>query len=214
MKTLCHEWFPIKYPDTWYEDITSTNKFYTLAACINNAIIGLLVAEIKPCIRCHAEDRGLLCDGQQSDRVAYILSLGVVRQHRRHGIATALLTRLIGELAMNPLLEDVRAVYLHVLTTNTAAIVFYQKSHFVRHKFLPLYYSIYSSSSDGYSYVRYINGGRPPYNFFDLFRWFFSATGSIFSCKRIFRLKGNIVHGLVQSLLSKSTRNKCDIYTC
>lgn len=186
-----------------------------MAACYNNQIIGLLVAEIKPYLRCNAEDRGLLCDGQQNDRVAYILSLGVVRNYRRHHIATALLNRLLSELTINPLLEDVRAVYLHVLTTNTAAIIFYQKSNFRRHKYLPLYYSIYSSSSDGYSYVLYINGGRPPYTFFDLARWVFIASTSMFSCKSLIRFKTNFMHGLVQSFFgSKNSRNKCDIYTC
>ena len=28
VKRLCKEWFPIEYPDVWYTDITSNNKFY------------------------------------------------------------------------------------------------------------------------------------------------------------------------------------------
>ena len=28
VKRLCREWFPIEYPDVWYTDITSNNKFY------------------------------------------------------------------------------------------------------------------------------------------------------------------------------------------
>lgn len=175
------------------------------------------MAEIKPYFRCNAEDRGLLCDSQQGDRVAYILSLGVVHNYRRHHIATALLNRLLDELTINPVLEDVRAVYLHVLTTNTAAIIFYQKSNFRRHKYLPMYYSIYSSSSDGYSYVLYVNGGRPPYTFYDFARWVFVASVSMFSCKPLVRFKTNFVQGLVRSFFgsrSKSNRNKGDIYKC
>ena len=38
--------------------------------------------------------------------------------------------------------RDVRAVYLHVLTTNNAAITFYEHRGFKPHLFLPYYYNI------------------------------------------------------------------------
>ena len=167
-----------RYPDSWYEDITGSNKFYTLVATVGDVkdtIIGLLVAEIKPYARCNHEDIGLLVEGSTSSsstsntasstsspRVAYILTLGVVGQWRRHGVATLLLSKLTESLTANPMLEDVKAVYLHVLTTNTAAIHFYEKMAFRRHRFLPLYYLINSAAADGYCYALYINGGRPP----------------------------------------------------
>lgn len=158
-------------------------------ATVDEAIIGLLVAEIKPYAKCNHEDAGgLLGEGEDghsystsksnfnvsndstdkgsrggsSPRVAYILTLGVVGHWRRHGVATILLARLSDNLTANPMLEDVKALYLHVLTTNTAAIHFYEKMAFRRHRFLPLYYLINSSAADGYCYARYINGGRPP----------------------------------------------------
>ncbi|KAL1774797.1 N-alpha-acetyltransferase 60 isoform X2, partial [Sigmodon hispidus] len=31
MKHLCGDWFPIEYPDSWYPDITSNKKFFSLA---------------------------------------------------------------------------------------------------------------------------------------------------------------------------------------
>ena len=121
------------------------------------------MAEIKPYSKCNYEDFGLLCKSiERTSRVAYILTIGVVGQWRRHGIATILLHKLTENLTANPILEDCKAIYLHVLTTNTAAIHFYEKSHFKRHKFLPLYYLINSAACDGYCYVRYINGGQPP----------------------------------------------------
>lgn len=48
VRTLCQDWFPIDYPLSWYEDITSSSRFFSLAAVYNLAIIGLIVAEIKP----------------------------------------------------------------------------------------------------------------------------------------------------------------------
>lgn len=47
VKTLCQDWFPIDYPMSWYEDITSSTRFYALAAVYNFTIIGLIVAEIR-----------------------------------------------------------------------------------------------------------------------------------------------------------------------
>lgn len=52
---LCQEWFPIDYPLQWYEDITSSNRFFALAAIYNLAIIGLIVSEIKPYARLNKE---------------------------------------------------------------------------------------------------------------------------------------------------------------
>lgn len=48
VRELCQDWFPVDYPNTWYEDITSSSRFYSLAAVYNGVIIGLIVAEIKP----------------------------------------------------------------------------------------------------------------------------------------------------------------------
>jgi len=55
-------------------------------------------------------------------------------------------------------------VYLHVLATNLIAIRFYEKRRFQAHSFLPYYYSIQGKPQDGYLYVLYINGGKPPWS--------------------------------------------------
>lgn len=55
MRTLCQDWFPIDYPLSWYEDITSSTRFFALAAVYNLTIIGLIVAEIKPYTRLNKE---------------------------------------------------------------------------------------------------------------------------------------------------------------
>ena len=47
IKRLCKEWFPIDYPDAWYNDITSNPKFYSVACVFHCRIIGIVVAEIK-----------------------------------------------------------------------------------------------------------------------------------------------------------------------
>jgi hypothetical protein len=57
-----------------------------------------------------------------------------------------------------------KAAYLHVLSTNQTAIRFYERRNFGAHSYLPYYYSIQGKPRDGYSYVLYINGGKPPWS--------------------------------------------------
>ena len=58
-------------------------------------------------------------------QVGYILSLGVASSYRKQGIASLLLDQLISHLNSN-YCNTVKALYLHVLTTNTQAIHFYE----------------------------------------------------------------------------------------
>ena len=67
---------------------------------------------------------------------------GVVKGFRKQGIASFLLENLIAHLTTGENSHDVKAVYLHVLTTNNAAITFYEHRGFRPHLFLPYYYAI------------------------------------------------------------------------
>ncbi len=168
VKRLCKEWFPIDYPDAWYNDITSSAKFFSVACVLHGRIIGLVVAEIRDFGKLPKEDSELLAATfGPSTKVAYVLSLGVVRELRNNGVASLLLGNLISHLTSDGGggYEDsaVRAVYLHVLTTNSQAISFYENRGFSPHLFLPYYYNIKGRRRDGFTYVRYLNGGHPPW---------------------------------------------------
>lgn len=97
-----------------------------MAAVFNQEIIGLIVAEIKPYSSLHEEDKGILAKSLADCDIAYILSLGVLKEYRRNGIASLLLDSLLQNL-LTPEKKKVKAVFLHVLTTNTAAIMFYEQ---------------------------------------------------------------------------------------
>lgn len=171
VRSLCQDWFPIEYPFYWYEEITSSNsRFYSLAAVYNHTIIGLIVAEIKPYECLHEEDAGILAKSFAEADVAYILSLGVLKQYRRNGVASLLLDSLIKHVTM-PERKKVKAVFLHVLTTNSAAIMFYERRKFRLHSFLPYYYSIKGRCKDGFMYVLYVNGGQPPWTLYDYIKF-------------------------------------------
>ncbi|KAE8746988.1 hypothetical protein FOCC_FOCC006243 [Frankliniella occidentalis] len=163
VQALCSDWFPIIYPYYWYEEITSNPRFYSLAAVYDGVIIGLIVAEIKAFSELNKEDEDILAPTFGKDTlVAYLLSLGVSQSHRRNGIASVLLDNLISHLTSvdNP---HCKALFLHVLTTNSPAIHFYQRHQFKLHAFLPYYYYINGKSKDGFTYVLYVNGGHPPW---------------------------------------------------
>ena len=77
VKRLCREWFPIEYPDSWYSDITSNNKFYAVACVLRGQIIGLVVAEIKDAFKLPKEDSSILAPTfRNGTKIGYILSLG------------------------------------------------------------------------------------------------------------------------------------------
>lgn len=112
---------------SWYVDITSSNRFYALCAVYNFTIIGLIVAEIKAFSKLNKEDKGILAEwmGREAE-VGYILSLGVHKKHRRNGIGSLLLDSLINHLTTAER-HKVKAIFLHVLSTNQPAILFYEK---------------------------------------------------------------------------------------
>ncbi|KAK2714463.1 hypothetical protein QYM36_008871 [Artemia franciscana] len=130
VKALCKLWFPLDYPNTWYNDVLSNPQFFSLAACHSNNIIGLIVAEIKEASRVNEEDSSLLDYGLiYNADVAYILALGVMEEYRRCGIASLLLDTFLRHLTAQEM-KKVKVVYLHVLATNDKALRFYEKRNF------------------------------------------------------------------------------------
>jgi len=96
----------------------------------------------------------------------------------------------IGSLLMDSLLTEVKgkekscikAVYLHVLCSNLRAIQFYERRDFVLHKRISGYYNINKKIEDGYCYVRYINGGQPPWSVTDYMKHVTSMLTKFNSC--------------------------------
>jgi ribosomal protein S18 acetylase RimI-like enzyme len=153
-----------------------------------NRIIGILVAEIKLKKVTDRDDYILLSSKHhENTQITYILSLGVFKDYRRLGIGICSFIHFF-EIAYNLRLSfyflsilasmlldtlmaylknetDCKAIYLHVLWSNTNAIRFYEKRNFQRRIFLPKYYTIQGQFQDGYCYVLYTNNGQPPMSF-------------------------------------------------
>uniref|UniRef100_K7GGW7 N-alpha-acetyltransferase 60 n=1 Tax=Pelodiscus sinensis TaxID=13735 RepID=K7GGW7_PELSI len=204
VKQLCGDWFPIEYPDSWYQDITSNKKFFSLGATYRGTIVGMIVAEIKSRTKVHKEDGDILASNFPVDtQVAYILSLGVVKEFRKHGIGSLLLESLKDHISTTAQ-DHCKAIYLHVLTTNNTAINFYENRDFRQHHYLPYYYSIRGVLKDGFTYVLYINGGHPPWTILlrltDYLQHIGSTLASLSPCSiphRIYRQAQSLLRSLL-----------------
>lgn len=174
MMELHSEWFPVVYHDSFYQKSTN-GEIFTLAATTrterdegtdNDEIIGMVTMSTK--CEHHAndikhvlgDDCAVLCEGSGS--LAYILTLGVVDECRRKGIARRLLKRLISQVEQMP---HVQALYLHVVPYNGAAVHLYESMGFLRVATFETFYQIHGQPYGSYLYALYLNGARPP------FRW-------------------------------------------
>ncbi|KAL1423412.1 hypothetical protein MTO96_021167 [Rhipicephalus appendiculatus] len=170
VRRLCTDWFPIEYPDSWYHDITSNPRFFALAAMYGGSHHWPHCCRKQGAVPVQPRRRGApgrklpaRCTGCLHSHPGGCPVLAV-RECRRNGIATLLLDSLLAHLSQQqPQSGACKAVYLHVLASNTCAIQFYERRRFRPHAFLPLYYSVRGTPRDGYSYVLYINGGHPPW---------------------------------------------------
>uniref|UniRef100_A0A3B3TYP9 N-alpha-acetyltransferase 60 n=1 Tax=Poecilia latipinna TaxID=48699 RepID=A0A3B3TYP9_9TELE len=180
VKLLCGDWFPIEYPDSWYQDITSNKKFFSLAATFRGNIVGMIVAEIKSRTKVHKE-------------VTLWLSLFP------SDLPGSLLLDSLKEHISTTAQDHCKAIYLHVLTTNNTAIHFYENRDFRQHHYLPYYYSIRGVLKDGFTYVLYINGGHPPWTILYPFH-IGSTLASLSPCsipQRLYRQAQSLLRSLL-----------------
>ena len=212
LKSLCGDWFPVNYPDSWYHAITTNPKYDSFAATVDGQIIAILVSETKSLASVNKEDHHILSADHPLDStmVTYILSIGVDRSYRRMGVASYMIRELVKHCkAMHDAgLSAPRAIYLHVLCTNHAAIRFYERHGFELLHFLRDYYIIDNEKSSGYSYVRYVNGGRGPLTWYECVQQTFCGFAVVYttSCSFLGNFIFNLLHRL-KSITSKGGRD-------
>eukprot|EP00933_Yihiella_yeosuensis_P039413 TRINITY_DN33415_c0_g1_i1.p1 TRINITY_DN33415_c0_g1~~TRINITY_DN33415_c0_g1_i1.p1 ORF type:complete len:325 (+),score=73.35 TRINITY_DN33415_c0_g1_i1:105-1079(+) len=118
----------------------------------------VLGADCEAICRRHGVDAE---EGQASGSIAYILTLGVAEGFRRRGLAKQLLKRSIAHVDQN--MPKIQAIYLHVVTYNTAAIQLYEATNFQRLEHFPSFYLLQGSYYDSFLYALYLHGASPPW---------------------------------------------------
>lgn len=162
---LCAASFPIQYPDCWFQEVVS-GELISVGLFCDTKLVAMMVAELKTILHCNPEDRDIIADS--GAHVVYMLSLAVAHPYRRLGLASRLLRHLLDTVVNCPPYPN--AVFLHVLSTNSPAIKFYESHGFVHHTTLLDYYRLKSQYGDACTYVLYTNGSRPPFSFIDVCR--------------------------------------------
>ena len=154
----------MRYPDSMYGSIGISIK--SIGAYLNleqynsknpPLLIGMILFTIAP-----NTDNSYLSFTyfMQKTNSAYIISLGVVKELRGHGIATNLIQKCIQKCEkdkLHPLFLS-----LHVATYNIEAILLYERLRFKRTKIVKDYYLIDNQYYDSYLYMIYINNASEP----------------------------------------------------
>mmetsp|Transcript_61173 Transcript_61173/g.162558 ORF Transcript_61173/g.162558 Transcript_61173/m.162558 type:complete len:198 (-) Transcript_61173:136-729(-) len=116
LKKLNSATFPVHYKDKFYQDLLGWLDYSRLGYYAD-----ILVGSV--CCRLEARVEG--------GKTLYVMTLSVLKAYQRHGMASQLL-RWAVERAEGPDgdADDVRELYLHVQTSNEAAISFYKSFGF------------------------------------------------------------------------------------
>ena len=149
VQELHNEWFPVSYKDEFYDElvhermVNTGEKLFTCAVVYHeddcaeseqdeDYIIACVVGSLLDVARLDKDTVSLLVSDQfQYKRVFYIMTLGTVTEFRNARLATTLVEKCI-RIVEND--EQCGALYLHVITFNTAAIRFYERLGFYRVK--------------------------------------------------------------------------------
>jgi len=135
LQSAHYEMFPVDYEESFFQRVaTGQDGLQNLMAVNrdsqgNEAIIGFITARAFRLYECDPVDRALLGLGHRlldHDTVFYILTLGVSPPFRKRGIGAKLVQWVIQHAQET----CCRAIYLHVIDYNHAAMALYRREHF------------------------------------------------------------------------------------
>jgi ribosomal protein S18 acetylase RimI-like enzyme len=196
VQELHNEWFPVSYKDEFYDElvhermVNTGEKLFTCAAVYHqddcaeseqdeDYIIACIVGSLLDVARLDKDTASLLVsDPFQYKRVFYIMTLGTVTEFRHARLATTLVEKCIRVVEND---DQCGALYLHVITFNTAAITFYERLGFYRVKEIENYYRIDGKLYSCYLYARYFNGNRGHWDVYYVMRKMLSSVWQTFT---------------------------------
>ncbi|CAH0474682.1 unnamed protein product [Peronospora belbahrii] len=117
--------FPVRYNQALYNEVVSFRPGYAQLVCIGGDAIGAIGCRLEPV---DERPKGL--------KRTYIMTFGVVENYRRARIGS----RLLEEVIAQSIQDGVVQVYLHIQTSNIAALQFYRSHGFEATQILRNYY--------------------------------------------------------------------------
>ncbi|KAG7375573.1 hypothetical protein PHYPSEUDO_000603 [Phytophthora pseudosyringae] len=117
--------FPVRYNLAFYKEVVSSPPGYAQLACVGGYAVGAICCRREP-----------VGEGPVGLERTYIMTLGVMETYRRARIGSRLLEGVIAQSVKDGVVQ----VYLHVQTSNTAALRFYLAHGFEATQILHNYY--------------------------------------------------------------------------
>lgn len=156
LRELYDSSFPIKYGEAFYDAVEarrySGNKLLSVVA--RDEATGLVVGAATACLQ-DAGTQPYVLTPQGSWRPSYLLTLAVVPEWRRFGVASALVDAVKEWSRADP---TCGALYLHVIHYNEAAIHLYERLGFTKVKREIDFYPIDGATFDAFLYADWLNG--------------------------------------------------------
>eukprot|EP00923_Selenidium_pygospionis_P004733 GHVN01007834.1.p1 GENE.GHVN01007834.1~~GHVN01007834.1.p1 ORF type:complete len:254 (-),score=49.46 GHVN01007834.1:69-764(-) len=158
MKKLFHASFPVGYGSRFYEDALKDLEFTTLGLSYDvlvGAVCGKVITPSEMSNASQVMQLSLKTPPKSDPNTlkVYIKSLCTLAPYRGFGIASQLVVWLLNKATER---GDIAEVYLHVQTTNTAAISFYKRFGFSITDTIPDYYNTLNEDKDAYTLSRHL----------------------------------------------------------
>ncbi|KAL3663357.1 hypothetical protein V7S43_011762 [Phytophthora oleae] len=125
LRELNLQLFPVRYNLAFYKEVVSCSEGYAQLACVGGYAVGAICCRREP-----------VAEGPAGLERMYIMTLGVLESYRRTRIGSRLLEGAIAQ----SIKDGVVQVYLHVQTSNSAALRFYLSHGFEATQILRNYY--------------------------------------------------------------------------
>ncbi|EEY60441.1 acetyltransferase (GNAT) family, putative [Phytophthora infestans T30-4] len=125
LRELNLQLFPVRYNLAFYKEVVSSPPGYAQLACVGSYAVGAICCRREP-----------VKEGPEGLERTYIMTLGVLESYRRARIGSQLLEKVVAQSAQDGVVQ----VYLHVQTSNSAALRFYRSHGFEATQILRDYY--------------------------------------------------------------------------
>jgi ribosomal protein S18 acetylase RimI-like enzyme len=156
IRQLHSEWFPVDYSEDFFLSLTNPlEEVLTVVALSDSLIVGMSTVAVRRSERRYNFAGDLFGDNEGKDNIAYILTLGVIDELRRRGIATQLLSET--EKAIRAADPHCSAILLHVIEYNKSAMRLYQRSGYRRVKDEPRFYKLGDQWFSGILFYKPVN---------------------------------------------------------